>query len=95
MGHTVTVAYYGTLPDPDKLWQYVKTYVPQHLGVDVETHSISDITLLGVGICYDADVIVGNAIDRNCIATRRLNQLAFHSDDAIIFLSLTVQLVAV
>jgi len=51
----MTVVHYGTFPEPTVLWQHILTGLPPlfKVGVDVETHSVSDITLLGVGISVD------------------------------------------
>ena len=51
----MTVAYYGIHPQPARLWQDFMSHPPDRFGVDVETHSIDDITLMGVGLGTEED----------------------------------------
>ncbi len=51
----MTVYHYGLNTDPHELWYTMLHSTRTHLGCDVETYSIADITLLGLGISDDPD----------------------------------------
>ena len=51
----MTVAYYGLAPNPQELWDNLLTTHHTRVGVDTETYSIQDITVLGVGISVDGE----------------------------------------
>jgi DNA polymerase I-like protein with 3'-5' exonuclease and polymerase domains len=51
----MTVVHYGVFPHPDLMWECLLEVPNNHIGVDVETYSIDDITLLGVGLGLHSD----------------------------------------
>jgi len=50
----MTVVHYGTNLSPNSLWESILLY-PTQVGVDTETLSVSDITLLGIGMAPTSD----------------------------------------
>ncbi len=46
----MTVLHYGTSPNPHGLWESVLSSPTQYVGVDTETFSLTDHTLLGIGL---------------------------------------------
>ena len=51
----MTVYHYGLNADPHELWYTMLHSTRTHIGVDTETHSVADITMLGLGISDDPD----------------------------------------
>ena len=51
----MTVYHYGLNTDPHELWYTMLHSTRTHIGVDTETHSVADITMLGLGISDDPD----------------------------------------
>ncbi len=50
----MTVVHYGTHPDPVALFTEIVGFIYSDMAVDVETYSVDDITLLGIGISVDS-----------------------------------------
>lgn len=51
----MTVFHYGLNSDPHELWSTMLSSTRTHIGVDTETRSVADITMLGLGISDDPD----------------------------------------
>ncbi len=51
----MTIVHYGTHSDPHSLWDEYAAHLPEQVGVDTETMSVSDITMLGIGLAFTKD----------------------------------------